>query len=193
MDNYKRLEDIAMGEFAQKGFDGVSLNEILRRAGISKGSFYHHYQGKEDLYMALVGKVIAGKWQYMEDHGFLQKQEESLFPLLQQQITAALAYVEARPLFQQFAESMLREGNTELRSMVFTRYRLENRDRLLHLVRDAMEKGEVRDDIPAEQVNDILMFFLQNLSEISGQIHLQDYEQVSRWLLDFLENGLRKR
>jgi TetR/AcrR family transcriptional regulator len=35
----------ALKEFAEKGFDAASLNQIIKGAGISKGSFYHHFHG----------------------------------------------------------------------------------------------------------------------------------------------------
>ena len=189
----ERIQDIAMRKFMEKGFDGVPLNDILREANVSKGSFYYHFSNKEDLYMSLIKKVIEEKWQLMEELGLLQPKEEGLFPLLHLQIRAALSFMEARPHYQQFTESVLREGNEALRKRVFAHFKLENRDRLLNLVEAAMRNGEVRDDIPAEQINQILMFFLQNLSEITGFIHMRDYDDGALWLLDFLENGLRKK
>lgn len=143
--------------------------------------------------MSLIEKVIEEKWQLMAELGLLQPKEEGLFPLLHLQIRAALSFMEARPHYQQFTESVLREGNEALRKRVFAHFKLENRDRLLNLVEAAMRNGEVRDDIPAEQINQILMFFLQNLSEITGFIHMRDYDAGALWLLDFLENGLRKK
>jgi len=34
---------------AEKGYEGVSVNELTQRAGVSVGSFYHHFKDKEDL------------------------------------------------------------------------------------------------------------------------------------------------
>lgn len=45
--------------FQQKGYHGVGLSEILDRAGVPKGSLYHHFpNGKADL--ALAAAEIAG-------------------------------------------------------------------------------------------------------------------------------------
>jgi len=35
--------------FEQKGFHGVSINEIVEVAGTSKGGFYHHFSSKDEL------------------------------------------------------------------------------------------------------------------------------------------------
>ena len=40
----------ALDEFAAHGFHDASLNRIIDAAGISKGSMYYYFDGKEDLF-----------------------------------------------------------------------------------------------------------------------------------------------
>ncbi len=40
----------ALDEFAAHGFRDASLNRVIDAAGISKGSMYYYFDGKEDLY-----------------------------------------------------------------------------------------------------------------------------------------------
>lgn len=44
----------AMREFSTYGFNAASLNRIIDAAGISKGSMYYYFDGKEDLYAYVV-------------------------------------------------------------------------------------------------------------------------------------------
>jgi AcrR family transcriptional regulator len=44
----------AADEFAAHGFHGASLNRVIESAGISKGSMYYYFDGKEDLYAHVV-------------------------------------------------------------------------------------------------------------------------------------------
>ena len=192
MDALERLTTIAMEEFTAKGYSGISLNDILRKANVSKGSFYYHFSGKESLYSALVGKVIEEKWKHMKKLGLTEPGDDGLFQLLRTQIRAALAFTRERPEYEKFSESVLKEKHQEIRDRVFKKFKLDNRDRLLHLVRRAVEKGEIRDDIAPEQINHILIFFLQNMAEISAQVSIADFEGTADWLLDFLENGLKR-
>ena len=46
----------ALEEFAAHGFHDASLNRVIEAAGISKGSMYYYFDGKEDLY-AYVARV----------------------------------------------------------------------------------------------------------------------------------------
>ena len=52
----------AMTEFADKGFDSASLNQIIKRSGISKGSFYHHFNNKEELFLKVVDGLPMKNW-----------------------------------------------------------------------------------------------------------------------------------
>lgn len=49
-----RLLGIAMQEFAERGFEGASLNNILTEAGISKGAYYYYFEDKEDLFVTSI-------------------------------------------------------------------------------------------------------------------------------------------
>lgn len=44
----------ALDEFAAHGFHDASLNRIIEAAGVSKGSMYYYFDGKEDLYSHVV-------------------------------------------------------------------------------------------------------------------------------------------
>ena len=44
----------ALEEFAAHGFHDASLNRVIEAAGISKGSMYYYFDGKEDLYAHVV-------------------------------------------------------------------------------------------------------------------------------------------
>lgn len=43
------LTDVALGVFAERGYDGASMDDVARAAGITKASIYHHVSSKEAL------------------------------------------------------------------------------------------------------------------------------------------------
>jgi AcrR family transcriptional regulator len=49
----------ALEVFAEKGFAAAKLEEIARRAGISKGTLYLYFEDKEQLFRAVVRDAIA--------------------------------------------------------------------------------------------------------------------------------------
>jgi len=49
-----KLEAIARELFGNRGFADVSAEELVARAEVTRGALYHHYDGKEGLFEAVV-------------------------------------------------------------------------------------------------------------------------------------------
>ena len=56
----RREQLIAIGRsvFAERGFEGTSVEEIAARAGVSKPVLYEHFGGKEGLYAVVVDREM---------------------------------------------------------------------------------------------------------------------------------------
>ena len=52
------LIDAGVAVFAERGYSGASVEEVLRRAQLSKGTFYFNFKGKEDLFAAVIHERI---------------------------------------------------------------------------------------------------------------------------------------
>src|SRR5215210_3817908 len=53
----RRIVEVAAEAFAQRGYDGTSLNDVIKASGLTKGGFYFHFPSKE----ALAREVLAVK------------------------------------------------------------------------------------------------------------------------------------
>jgi AcrR family transcriptional regulator len=49
----RQIMDGARTVFREKGFDGASMGEITRQAGVSKGTLYVYFESKEELFEAI--------------------------------------------------------------------------------------------------------------------------------------------
>jgi AcrR family transcriptional regulator len=68
------LLKVARELFARRGYAGVSTEEIVKKAGVTRGALYHHFGGKQDLFRAVfeqleqeVAEKIAGTALAQED------------------------------------------------------------------------------------------------------------------------------
>lgn len=50
--------DAAAAEIAEHGLGGASINRVIAAAGMSKSSFYHYFEGKDDLYGAVTQRAL---------------------------------------------------------------------------------------------------------------------------------------
>ena len=49
-----KIIDVAKSLFNRRGFNEVSIDEIMSQAGLTRGGFYHHFCSKEELFAAAV-------------------------------------------------------------------------------------------------------------------------------------------
>jgi AcrR family transcriptional regulator len=54
----EQLLDVGKALFAERGYDGTSVEEIALRAGVSKPVVYEHFGGKEGLYAVVVDREV---------------------------------------------------------------------------------------------------------------------------------------
>lgn len=54
-DKRERIINAALNEFARNGYGKASTNEIIKEAGISKGSLFNYFNNKKELYLFLLG------------------------------------------------------------------------------------------------------------------------------------------
>ncbi|QFU86169.1 Biofilm operon icaADBC HTH-type negative transcriptional regulator IcaR [Amycolatopsis sp. YIM 10] len=86
----QQLLDVARALFAEKGFDGASIEEIAHRANVSKPVVYEHFGGKEGIYAVVVDR---------ETQQLLDRMVSTLHGghprvMLEQAAIALLSYVE---------------------------------------------------------------------------------------------------
>ncbi len=55
-----RILDAAEELFASKGFDGAKVQEIATLAGVNKAMLYYYFKDKDELLIAVVGRIIGG-------------------------------------------------------------------------------------------------------------------------------------
>jgi AcrR family transcriptional regulator len=58
-ERYQEFLDVALGLFQQKGYELVTVREIINAVGVAKGTFYHYFDAKSDLLDAIVGRSLA--------------------------------------------------------------------------------------------------------------------------------------
>jgi AcrR family transcriptional regulator len=131
------IEDAASEVFAERGYAGASLEEIARRAGVTKPVIYRHFRSKKDLHLALLRR-------HLDELLTLQREEllprvagerlgpDALRSWISFAVDAWFAYVERHPyawrmLFrdttgdpeiQQFHRQMQLQARATVRSLI---------------------------------------------------------------------------
>lgn len=70
--------DIASDIFLKRGYQGASVNEMSRKSGISKETFYRYFRNKEQLFLAVIDKELQIYWDGLSLLDYVEKDEHAL-------------------------------------------------------------------------------------------------------------------
>jgi len=127
--------------FSEKGLHGTSLRDLEKASGVSKGLILHHFETKENLYIAVQDLLIQ---EYTAQMAARREVSKDLLEMITNAIREALSYNKKNTEFRRIALWSYLEGleqNTELEKR-FTAS-------LINGMRMGQESGLVRDDINA--------------------------------------------
>jgi AcrR family transcriptional regulator len=88
------IERVATEVFAERGYQGASIDEIARRSGVSAPVVYDHFASKQDLYERLLVRTRDELLEMWREHLFSDEPAGVRIP---RALEAWAAYVETHP------------------------------------------------------------------------------------------------
>jgi AcrR family transcriptional regulator len=159
VDARARVLDAAVELFAQHGYDGTSVNQVIARAGVAKGGFYHHFASKEALLYEVYGDLINLQLAGMD--AILARglaPAAALRALIADLVTTTAA--SARPALV-FWREMHRLGDE--RTAQYRRARRRYHDTVRRLIRDAQTAGAFASVASADTVTFTIFGYVNEL------------------------------
>jgi len=149
----ERLVITAFEEIHAHGFQGLRVDEVLRRSGLQKGAFYHHFGSKTELGYAVLEEQIRPLLEslWLKPLAEIQDPIEE-FPRLLDELAERMprAMLEHGCPLNNLAQEMASqdEGFRERIVRIFDRWI----DGLAAMFEAARRNGKVRDDIDSRAV-----------------------------------------
>lgn len=182
----KAIFQSAVKVFSNYGYTGATMDEIVNRAGVAKGSLYYHFKNKEDLFYFIIEEGI----------NLINKEvsEATLhitnpFDKLKASAKVQLKYVyENKDLFKVIMSQLwgMEERNTILREKV--KFLL---DESAKKFREAIDGGYLEEDDPIFlSYSFIGMMFSSALYELLYEDDY-DYDTVVEKFMTYFQYGIR--
>ncbi len=167
------LAVVAMNVFAERGYDGASLDDVAAAAGIAKSSIYHHVAGKEDLLARGLGRGFRGLFDVLEaDEARHGRAIDCFRFVLENAINGLFVDVAGVKVLQTLRGMTPTEQWARGRRREFTR-------RVTALVRRAVAEGDMRDDVDPETITLLVYGMLASVTEWYVDGDDQRAEQVA--------------
>lgn len=168
MPTKERILYSALNLFAEKGYDGVGVDQIAEKAGIKGPSLYRHYKGKEDIFNSMMDMVTS---HYAEGFGLNNNPEdypESMEELIETSM-ARIKFTMKDDSIRKIRRILAMEQfRSERMAELTTKYHLENQQQMyIRIFTELMEKGVLKKDNPE-------LLALEFISPVSLLIHMYD-------------------
>nr|WP_092072947.1 TetR/AcrR family transcriptional regulator [Dendrosporobacter quercicolus]NSL48831.1 TetR/AcrR family transcriptional regulator [Dendrosporobacter quercicolus DSM 1736]SDM51903.1 transcriptional regulator, TetR family [Dendrosporobacter quercicolus] len=156
----KAIVDAAVKLFLQKGYGETSIAEIMNEADLGIGTFYNYFQSKEDILMHFLAKLISETNKFYLN---LSKEPKAASVVLAEmflftgRILAENRFV--LPLFLSAAHKTAAHKNSPPSAEGLTFKAIFD-----NIIKQGQEKGEFRQDIPAEVITEMFHSVFQAAS-----------------------------
>lgn len=112
----EKIINAAMTEFALRGYEKASTNEIVKKAGISKGLLFHYFKNKKNLFLFLLDygiKIMAD-----EIIGKIDRKEHKLFVTLRQVTKIKMGLMKKYEKLFEFLQAAYMETSPEIQGEI---------------------------------------------------------------------------
>jgi len=113
-----RIIEAAITEFSHQMYDKASINQIIKEADISRGSFYQYFENKEDLYFFLINTIVKST-SYNFLKAFIATQPKDIFSVYKALLTYNLQLLSDEK-YQAFFKNMYLSMNYHLQQELRT-------------------------------------------------------------------------
>ena len=184
LDDSKRRQifDACVDEFAAHTFSEASINQIIKSASISRGSFYQYFADKEDCYMYLLTEIAKEKMVLFKDIVASQK-NDTVFDEYVSMFDQAILWIEEKPQYYQIGVKMDMDNSDFIRKLL--KGNQAGLDYFASLIRRDQQRGIIREDINADVLTEML--FSINRTALMNFFYNRDFKGMKAQLHQILE------
>ncbi|TRO53417.1 TetR/AcrR family transcriptional regulator [Candidatus Bathyarchaeota archaeon] len=161
-ETHQTILNTAQQLFAVKGYNGTSMNDIVKESGVSKGAIYNHFESKERLFLSLMEVQTQVGFSQLEatfsdDDTSVDKLKKILAVTFSGSVSCP------RELCMMQTEFMVSASRIEsIVPELQKRYRMI-RDFMVAIIEDGKRRGEIKEELDSESIVTLVFATLDGL------------------------------
>lgn len=188
-----QLFEAAVDEFAVKKYEDASLNDILKKSGMSKGSLYHHFGDKFGLYLAMIDIIIQKKLSFF--YPVMQQnagKSSDFFGNLKVILKATMDFMLAdERMYHLFNRVM--EESAEFRSRLYDYFPFDYSRSFSEQICQAVKSGQINTSYPPEFVAGIIEIMFSNIHKLVSGGNPDEIMNIASQVIDMIQYGISGR
>ncbi|MGF7057445.1 TetR/AcrR family transcriptional regulator [Brassicibacter mesophilus] len=198
----QKIFNVAISEFASKGYNAANINEIAKKADISIGSMYNYFASKEDLFLAVMDK---GSILLEEALSQINIEENDIFEVFEKLLRAARDYAINYPEVNQLYLDATTQGLSSLSSRLTLQLESSTAKLYNDIIRKAKHDKKIDPNIDDRVLsfcfdNLILMFqfsftssyYKERMKIFIGSDAMENEERIIQGIISFVKKAISK-
>lgn len=157
-----RILNAAMKEFAQKGFDNASTNEIVKEANIAKGLLFHYFKDKRSLFLFLYDYCVELSLE--EFYKKINLEERDFFKRLREAQVIKMELLKQYPQIFRFLEVAYMENSSVIKEDIDEKNKNFTESSTLRIF-DGIDISKFKEDMDIKKILNIIIWSFQGFSE----------------------------
>lgn len=188
-----RIIQAAIDEFSERRFHEAKLSNIIKNAGIPRGSFYQYFEDKLDLYKFIFNQIGEHKMEYLTDD-LKNPHELAFFDLFRELYKTGLKFAYENPKYIKITSLLLASRDVIYKEIFEQNINIAVAFYKSMIIRDQqegrMDKG-IDPDTLAELVINITMNVTFSAIPEGGIIDFKEYEKNIEKVIYIFEKGIK--
>jgi AcrR family transcriptional regulator len=185
--------DVALDEFAEYPYDQTSINRIVAKSGIAKGSFYQYFGDKKDLFLYLTELIAKEKINYLSPV-ILNPEEHDIFTVVRELFLSGIQFAREHPRYDAIGKKILSNKDAP----IYKELRANNQPSSSAVFERLLERAAVKGEIKADTDIKMLAYLLTAMSTTIIEYSIRanpdaTYEAMNQGVdlfIDILRDGI---
>ncbi len=192
-DKQNRILDASIKEFAEKGYQSASMNQVVDSAGIAKGSLFNYFKTKSSLFAYVYGLALDNVKNYLRAVRD-KSQNDPFFTRLEKIMHAGVQFIQDHPRLARIYFRILYTSDSPHSYEILMELRKLSAGYLSEIIQDGIDRNELDKDLDIEKAVFILDSVLNRFLKVCHES--PESVKVNEWvnsLCQLLNNGMNPK
>ncbi len=151
----KSIKEAAIDEFAQYSYENASINRIVERCKIAKGSFYQYFEDKTDLFLYILTLISEEKIKYITPV-MLNPEKHDFFKLIRELYVSGMKFAISNKKLASIGNHIIRNYDSAIYKTILDDNLPKANTIYEKMLNLAIARGEIREDIDVKFLSFIM-------------------------------------